>query len=301
MIAPARVPAGVLSLTGEAARRQRAAESGSLDLLLARGFELLHLPVLEYGSEDGGAGYRFVDASGRLVVVRTDFTPLAARVLGRRLASGGPLDICYSGEVVRPQPTRLRRLPELFQVGFESYGRAAAGEATLELLLDVLAEIGVAPDACHLTVGESSVAARMAAQVLEETPDDDVLECLNTRDLDGVADLVGGVTTAVERLGAALLGDPPDRWAPFFGLEPEAERMTALAAVGRSRGMASSIDVAPPASLGYYHGTTFTVWGRTSKASLASGGEYRIELEDDTVPAAGATVTMGLALLEATC
>ncbi len=301
MIAPARVPSGVLSLTGEAARRQRAAESGCLDLLLDRGFELVHLPVLEYGPEGGNGGYRFVDASGRLVVVRTDFTPLAARVLGRRLAAGDALDICYSGEVVRPQPARLRELPELFQVGFERYGRRDAGGASLELLLDLLAGVGVDFGRCHVTVGESSVAARMAAQVLEEAPDRDVLEMLSARDVDGLAALAGGVTTAVDRLGAALLGDEADVWAPFFGLEAEAARMDELAAAARARGMGTSLDVAPPASLGYYHGTMFTVWGATSRAPLASGGEYRVELEGGAVAAAGATVTLGLALLEVAC
>ncbi len=75
MIAPAPVPAGVLSLSGVAARRQQHAERQCLDLLLERGFELVYLPVLEYAAPGARGGYRFVDPTGRVVAVRTDFTP----------------------------------------------------------------------------------------------------------------------------------------------------------------------------------------------------------------------------------
>ena len=128
MNAPAPVPAGVLALVGEAVRRQREAEQRCLDLLTERGFSIVHVPILEYAQGQDNAGYRFVDRTGRLLALRTDFTPAVARVLMPALDSGPwPLSVCYAGEVIRPQPARLRQLPELYQLGFERYGTSDAG------------------------------------------------------------------------------------------------------------------------------------------------------------------------------
>jgi len=57
--APSKVPAGVLAMVGETARRQREAENRCLDLLAAEGFQQVHLPVLEFAGDEPGSGYRF--------------------------------------------------------------------------------------------------------------------------------------------------------------------------------------------------------------------------------------------------
>jgi ATP phosphoribosyltransferase regulatory subunit len=299
VIAPASVPAGVLSLVGDAARRQRDAERRCLDLLLAQGFGLVHLPVLEYAPEEARTGYRFVDPSGRVVAVRSDFTPVASRVLGRGLAGAAlPLEVCYAGEVVRPQPVRLRALPELYQVGFESYGVEGGGVRALEVTLDLLRAAAVPARSCHLTVDVAALAARMLATALNREPDDEALELARVRDLAALADLAGGPGDGLAALEAALLGEPPPSWAPYFGAEGEVDRMAPMLEVAARRGISAGIDVAPRLTGGYYEGIVFTVWGRGTRAVLAAGGEYRVDLESGSIPAAGGCLSLGIALEE---
>ena len=301
MIAPAPVPVGVLSLSGAAARRQRDAEQRCLDLLLERGFELVYLPVLEYAAAGGTGGYRFVDPTGRVVAVRTDFTPLAARVLARRLHGAAPsLKVCYAGEVVRPQPTRLRRLPELYQVGFERYGVDGGGEEALAQVLDVLAAVGVGQRSCVVTVSLAELPATLLSRVLRRAPTAAELELAQARDVDALRQCAGNERCGFEALAAALLGEPAECWAPVLEVEGELERLAPLHDAARLRGLDTAIDVAPRLAGAYYHGLAFTVWGRATRAVLAAGGEYRVERGTAaSLPAAGASLTLGIVLEEA--
>lgn len=301
MIATAPVPAGVLSLSGAAARRQQEAERRCLDLLQGRGFELVYLPVLEYSGAASAPAYRFVDPTGRVVAVRTDFTPLAARVLGHYLDGAQlPVQVCYAGEVVRPQPTRLRRLPELYQVGFESYGVVGGSLGTLELTLDLLAELGVPPPSCVVTVSVAQMTERILTAVLGRPPQPMELELAQVRDVDALAERVGGRSPAADALAAALWGEPAETWAEALGVTGLVEEAARLAAHSCRRGLETILDAAPRLAGGYYEGVAFAVWGRATRAVLAAGGEYRVERgAQSSLPAAGASLTLGIVLEEA--
>jgi ATP phosphoribosyltransferase regulatory subunit len=301
VIAPAPVPAGVLSLSGAAARRQQQAERRCLDLLLERGFELVYLPVLEYAGPAASGGYRFVDPTGRVVAVRTDFTPLAARVLARRLdRAAEPLKVCYAGEVVRPQPTRLRRLPELYQVGFESYGVEGGGGEALALTLELLGAVGVSPPSCLVTVALPELTAALLTRALGRPPAPDELELAQARDVDALRERSARDSPAFAAVAAALRGEPADTWAPALGVEGELARTAPLQECARRRGIEAAVDAAPRLAGGYYHGVAFTVWGRATRAVLAAGGEYLVEAKpDSSLPAAGASLTLGVVLEEA--
>ncbi len=301
MIAPAPVPAGVLSLSGAAARRQQQAERLCLDLLLERGFELVYLPVLEYAGPGGtSGGYRFVDPTGRVVAVRTDFTPLAARVLARRLDSPTrPLKVCYAGEVVRPQPTRLRRLPELYQVGFESYGVDEGGEEALALTLELLGTVGVSPRSCLVTVSLPELTSALLARALGRPPAPDELELAQARDVDALRERAGSDSTVLAALTAALMGEPAKSWAAVLGVEAELARTAPLEECARQFGIEVALDTAPRFAGAYYHGVAFSVWGRATRAVLAAGGEYLVEARPATSrPAAGASLSLGVVLEE---
>ncbi|MFZ5786190.1 MAG: ATP phosphoribosyltransferase regulatory subunit [Acidobacteriota bacterium] len=300
MNAPVAVPPGVLALAGERLRRQRETERRCLDLLRERGFEEVMLPVLEFADGSEGGGYRFVDRSGRLLALRTDFTPLAARVLARGLApSELPLHVAYSGEVIRPREARLRQLPELYQLGFESYGVRGGGERALRLALELTRRAGVPSGRVHVTVGRAGLAEKVLCQLLEEPADQDLVELLHVRDVDRLAEALGLSGHRLEALAAAAMCEPPEAWAEALGVAEDVRDCRPLLDAARMEGADATLDVAPRLAGGYYTGCVFAIWGPGTRAILAGGGEYAVEVAGTSVPAAGACLTLGVALQEA--
>ncbi len=299
MNAPA-IPSGVLALMGEAMRRQRDAERRCLDVLLAEGFQLVLLPVLEYEQDRPGAGYRFVDRSGQVVALRTDFTPLAARMLAPTLeGSALPLSVCYAGEVVRPQPHRLRQLPELFQLGFERYGAAAGAASSLALTVRLLQAAGVEVSACHATVSVAGLAERVLAGIIGETPADELVELMRVRDLDRLQEAIGLRGPTREAVEAALFTGDDAGWIDVLGVRAELAAAAPVLAAAAAAGVPASIDVAPRLAGDYYRGAAFSLWGRRTRAVLAGGGDYEVPLARGPLPATGACLSLGITLEEA--
>ncbi len=302
MNAPSKVPAGVLAMVGETARRQREAENRCLDLLAAEGFQQVHLPVLEFAGDEPGSGYRFVDRAGHLIALRTDFTPLAARVLAPCLEPDAPpLHVCYAGEVIRPQPARLRRLPELYQLGFESYGVRDGATRALALTLELLRLTGVEPVACHLAAGVSGLAEKVLGRLCGGPPADELVELLRVADVDALGDALELSPGRRGALAAAVLGEPAAGWAGRLGVAGEVGRVEPLLAAARGAGLDASFELAPRLAGDYYRGVVFSLWGRHTRAVLAGGGEYVVTGVHGEVPAAGACLALGIALEEASC
>jgi ATP phosphoribosyltransferase regulatory subunit HisZ len=290
----------VLALVGEQARRQREVEQRLLDHLLGRGFRLVHLPILEYAHAESAAGYRFVDQAGRLVGLRTDFTPLAARLLAPCLGAG-PLSVCYSGEVIRPRPVRLRQLPELYQLGFETYGVAGGGEDALDLTLELLALAGVPVADCLVSISIAGLGERVVRRVTGRPPLPELVELLRARDADAFLDLAPVSVAAARALRVALLGLPAEAWAEELGVAVEVARVARVRGRLEAGGLASVLDLAPRLPGSYYEGLEFAVWGRTTQAVLAGGGEYRVDVSGGTREAAGGCLYLGVTLEERPC
>lgn len=300
MNAPSPVPSGVLALVGEQARRQREVEQRLLDHLLGRGFQLVHLPVLEYVHPERAEGYRFVDLAGRLVGLRTDFTPLAARLLAPSLGAG-PLSVCYAGEVIRPRPARLRQLPELYQLGFETYGVVGGGEDALDLTLGLLALAGVPAADSLVSVSLAGLGERVVRRVTGRPPSPELVELLRARDADAFLDLASLPEAPAWALRAALLGLPPSSWAEELGVAAEVARVATVRKRLAAVGVPSVLDLAPRLAGSYYSGLEFAVWGRATQAVLAGGGEYRVDGDGGVVEAAGGCLYLGVALEERPC
>jgi ATP phosphoribosyltransferase regulatory subunit len=153
----ADLPIGVAALLFGAARERREMEARLVGELLASDYAEVILPVLDYAepydslltAASRGELYRFVDRDGQLLVLRSDFTPMLARLLAPRLASLDlPLRLFYRGDVVRYQEEKAGRLRELFQLGAELLCREgedprAADHEALRLFLRLL-ELGTA-------------------------------------------------------------------------------------------------------------------------------------------------------------
>ena len=111
-----------------------------LDLFDAHGYDLVAPPLVEYLESllTGAARdldlktFKVVDGlSGRMLGVRADITPQAARIDAHLINHQGPTRLCYAGPVLRTKPAGLG-CREPFQIGAELFGHVGI-EADLEI------------------------------------------------------------------------------------------------------------------------------------------------------------------------
>jgi ATP phosphoribosyltransferase regulatory subunit len=152
----AALPRGVHALLFESARQRRTLEAALTAHLDAAGFAEVILPILDYVEPyeplltpaSRGELYRFVDRDGELLALRSDFTPMLARLLAPRLESLAlPLRLFYRGDVVRYGEERAGRQREVYQMGAELLGLAGeeAEHEMLRLFLELLSASGAGP------------------------------------------------------------------------------------------------------------------------------------------------------------
>src|ERR1043165_6516638 len=119
-------------LPAEAARIERLRRD-ILDLFAVHGFELVMPPMIEYleslltgtGHDLDLQTFKLVDQlSGRMLGVRADIAPQAARIDAHLLNRAGVTRLCYTGSVLHPLPRGMTRPREPLQVGAELYGHA---------------------------------------------------------------------------------------------------------------------------------------------------------------------------------
>jgi len=151
----AALPHGVTAFLFEAARQRRELEDRLVRALEEAGFSEVILPIVDYlepyepllNPATRGELYRFIDRDGELLALRSDFTPMLARLLAPRLHNLDlPVHVFYRGDVVRYEEERAGHQRELFQLGAELLGLSGeeAERRMLQLFLKLLAV--AAPD-----------------------------------------------------------------------------------------------------------------------------------------------------------
>ncbi|MEO7793537.1 MAG: ATP phosphoribosyltransferase regulatory subunit, partial [Thermoanaerobaculia bacterium] len=132
------LPAGVSALLFESAARLRGLEAQLAGELTTRGFREAVLPMVDYFApyepllqpSARAELYRFADRDGELLALRSDFTPLLARLLAPHLAAlERPLRLFYRGDVVRCPERGARGEVEQYQIGGELLGDESSGAA----------------------------------------------------------------------------------------------------------------------------------------------------------------------------
>lgn len=262
-----------------------------LDLFDAHGYDLVSPPLVEYLESllTGAARdldlktFKVVDGlSGRMLGVRADMTPQAARVDAHLINHQGPTRLCYAGPVLRTRPSGMRGSREPFQIGAELFGHAGI-EADLEiqaLLLAALQAAGV-PES-RLSLGHAGLFRALAdgaglsidqsAAIFSALRDKDVPE------VDGITDglaapwrdafralpnLYGG-QEALAAARAAL----PDLPAVRRALD-DLERLLAA-----GRGADLAVDLADLRGDGYHNGVMFAAYAGGQSRAVALGGRY---------------------------
>ncbi len=148
------LPEGIEDLLPDQAMQLEQLRREILDLYRSWGYELILPPFIEYlDSLLTGSGYdldlqtfKLIDQlSGRLLGLRADMTPQAARIDAHRLQRDAPSRLCYLGTVLRTRPDGFDGSRSPMQVGAELFGHAGAESDVeiLELMVATLALTGI--------------------------------------------------------------------------------------------------------------------------------------------------------------
>ncbi len=266
-----------------------------LDHFAANHYRLVQPPLVEHlESILTGSGhdlelqtFKVVDPlSGRLLGVRADITPQAARIDAHLLNEAGVTRLCYAGSVLRTVPEGLDRTREVLQIGAELYGDAsiAADEEVVSLLLSSLAAAGVRD--LHLDLGHVGVyrALAQAAGIAGHDDDSELFAALRGKDVPEVASLTAKLPTVWrDALNAlpALYGPAGEVLREARNRLPDtpaiANALAALEALARSAEPnveALHIDLADLRGYHYQNGAIFSVFTAGAPTAIGNGGRY---------------------------
>ena len=289
------LPEHIADVLPAQARRIEELRRALLDRARAYGFELVMPPLLEHiesllsgtGRELDLKTFKLVDQlSGRLLGLRADTTPQAARIDAHLLNREGVTRLCYCGPVLHTRPSGLAATREPLQFGAEIFGHAGL-EADLEaaeLALDSLAAA---------TVGDLFIDladARVLRGVLDGVATDvaqlqDIVQALADKDASALQALTVGMPAQTRRALAALLrlygGDEVLQAArtelPALPLVRTAlDQLHWLASHLRAAypSLQLGFDLSDMSGYAYYSGARFAIYGAGCSDALARGGRY---------------------------
>ena len=266
-----------------------------LDRARGYGYELVMPPLLEHlesllsgtGSELDLQTFKLVDQlSGRLLGLRADTTPQAARIDAHLLNHEGVTRLCYCGPVLHTRPAGLLSTREPLQFGAEVFGHAGleADLEALELALDCLQAA-----ACEPLVHDLAD-ARVLRGVLAGVPIDaqglkDVVQALADKDaalVHALSQTMPDEARAGLRALLSLYGDGDVLARARRDLPARALIHTALDELEwlcshLQRAYPSlrvGFDLSDMGGYAYYSGPRFAIFGAGCSDALARGGRY---------------------------
>ena len=289
------LPEHIADVLPAQARRVEDLRRALLDRARSYGFELVMPPLMEHlesllsgtGRELDLRTFKLVDQlSGRMLGLRADTTPQAARIDAHLLNREGVTRLCYCGPVLHTRPAGLSASREPLQFGAEIFGHAGL-EADLEaaeLALDCLQAARVSDVVIDLA--DARVLRGVLAGVpLDATQLQPVVQALSDKDGPALDELTRSMPAEARSGLRALLrlygGDEvlaaAERELP--------QRPLVRDALLHLRWLASHLRTAFPAlKLGfdlsdmsgyaYYSGPRFAIYGAGSPDALARGGRY---------------------------
>jgi ATP phosphoribosyltransferase regulatory subunit len=223
-IKPWMLPDGVEEALAPVSWEQEALRRRLLDHYRAAGYELILPPLIEHleslltgtAQDLERQTFKLTDpASGRLLGLRADMTPQAARIAARHYAGQDIVRLCYLGTVLRAEPDSPGGARSPRQVGCEIFGEAgmSADLEALNLMIATLQLAGV--QALHLDLGHvgvyRAVVAGLGLDAADEAALFGILQRKSQPDLLEWARERGVAADAQERLGTLMrLNGAPD-------------------------------------------------------------------------------------------
>ncbi len=271
-----------------------------LDLFASYGYEFVQPPMLEHveslmihqARDLDLRTFKVVDqASGRLLGLRADITPQAARIDAHQIPRQGVTRLCYAGSVLHAQPAGLLSSREPVQVGCELFGHAGL-EADLEvqeLALASLSAAGINKVRLDLSHRGIFLALRSKDPALA-TVEADVLACLQSKDRVGLAKCCESLSADTALALKALIdlygpADGPDgviaRAKKVLPSMPQiTQALDRLIAVARSAMFTEhpecvlTVDLSDLRGYRYHNGVMFSIYCEGLPNAVVRGGRY---------------------------
>jgi ATP phosphoribosyltransferase regulatory subunit len=305
-MAPWLLPENLADALPQEAARIETLRRECLDLFRSYGYELVIPPILEHiealligsGRDLAGRTVQVVDLlSGRILGVRADMTPQAARIDAHLLNRNGVTRLCYAGSVVHARPAGLFASREPLQIGAELYGFGgiAADLEILELMVESLLRAGVpAPriDLSHMGIVPALLAAYPQGLPRFGLEEEELYALLLAKDRPALARLrevdaaLGGALFDLSGLyGPAAPGSNasevlerarhslPDLPAVQEALDA-LDQIVGAGVWHRYPGLQLSIDLADLRGHRYHTGVSFAAYVRERADAIARGGRY---------------------------
>lgn len=292
------LPDGIEEILPDEARRLERLRRDVLDQFEAWGYELVMPPLMEFldslltgvGREMDLHTFKLIDQmTGRLLGIRADITPQAARIDAHYLKRSAPARLCYAGSVLRTRPEGLGGAREPLQLGAELFGyRGAASDAeVLRLMLVTLDTAGIASP--HVDLGHVGVYRALAAFAgLTYEQESDVFEALQRKASSEVASRLKAAEVAAHcqewiltllDLNGGL--DVLDRARRLYDSAPvavldaieELKKVSELLMPGQG-GLSIHFDLAELSGYHYYTGVVFSAFVAGQGKAIAKGGRY---------------------------
>lgn len=292
------LPDGMEEALPAQAWRVEALRRRLLDHYRAARYELILPPFVEHldslltgaGADLDSLTFKFTDpASGRLLGLRSDMTPQAARIAARHFASQSEVRLCYLGTVLRTRPEALGGPRSPRQVGCELFGEASlAGDLeVLGLMLDTLRLAGV--EGVHLDLGHVGVyravvgALQLATEdeaalfeILQRKSQPDLASFASSLALDAAA--AAALTELMHLNGDVQLLHAARKTLAQYGAgvtQALDELQQVIAALGAQHaGLPIHLDLAELRGARYHTGLTFAAFVAGHGRELARGGRY---------------------------
>ncbi|HUW97510.1 MAG TPA: ATP phosphoribosyltransferase regulatory subunit [Acidiferrobacter sp.] len=292
------LPEGVEEILPPAARHAEQVRRDLLDLLDSWGYEFVMPPLIEYleslltgvGGELDLRTFKLTDQlTGRLMGLRADITPQAARIDAHYLRRDTPVRLCYLGPVVRTRPDEFGGAREPLQIGAELFGHAGtrADTEVLQLMLALLARAGF--QGLHVDIGHVGVYRALAREAqMGAAAEQELFEALRRRSHPEVAALLSAWKLGPQaRRHLEALIDLHGDFEEFAMAETALKDAGAdvQAALADIRTVWTSVsrfhkdvhwhfDLAELNGYGYYTGVVFAAFVPGYGQAIAQGGRY---------------------------
>lgn len=264
-----------------------------LDLFRVHGYQYVMPPMMEYveslltgtGHDLDLATFKVVDQlTGRLMGVRADTTPQAARIDAHMLNHQGVSRLCYAGTVLRTKPDGLARTREPLQLGAELFGHAGI-ESDIEvqrLMVKALQLLGMRT--LFVDISHVAIFASLAHMAQLGTQQERELHiALQAKDISQVQSLISNLPEksrkafiALTQLngGIEVLQQAREALPESPEITQALHEMAAVASDLASDEVTVTFDLSELRGYHYHSGMVFAAYAKGYAGPIALGGRY---------------------------